>query len=764
MDGATNPAAGRGFSGLTRWLAERKGFATLAAVALGYGFLLGLRTVSDFDLFWQLASGRWVVQHHAVFSIEIFSYSAQGQPWIYPAASGVFFYLAYLLGGYGLLSWIGVAACCGTILILLRRGAEVSAALAIVLVPVIAARTAPRADLFTVVIFAAFLSVLWQQFQSGKSRLWLLPFLMLCWVNLHLGFVAGLALCCAYAGYEAVRIFRPENAAAAKKEIVQLGAWLGAVLVATLINPWGWNLYGALFRQDAVMSAHAAHIYEWSSMTLNSNSLKLAFDLRDADSAYIWLLVLAACAALVALWRREWVAAVVLVGSLWVGFRHIRFLAMLACVVIVVGGSVLQGGLRDLQQKFKGNHVLPGLKLILAAALVLLALVRSSDLVSNHAYFSRDQLSSFGAGLSWWFPDRAMDFVAREKLPGQVFNSYEEGGFLLWKLGPQYGDFVDSRAVPFGSDIFERMNQLLQAPPDSPDWEQTADFYGIKTVVFPLARYSGLKYVGGVLPLYCNSENWQPVYLDEVSIVIVRRSPETEDLIRRFHVDCATAPLPAPAVHQDRATEFNRWSNAASLLLALGRNQESAEASTRALSIFSDSPALWYFRARARLQTGDAAGAEKDLLQSARLEVREATWEELAQLYLNQRRYPEAIDALEKLSVLSPNPAQTLMTLGYAELQAGRAADALKAFDRAVAALPKDAGVLPVAEADHGRATAWLLSKNLQKARFFEEQAVKIAPQNPNYWAQLAGIYEGLGLDEDARRASEQAAALGGSQ
>ena len=105
MDGATNPAAGRGFPGLTRWLTERKGFVALAAVALGYGFLLGLRTVSDFDLFWQMASGRWVVQHHAVFSTEIFSYSAQGQPWIYPAGSGVFFYLAYLLGGYGLLSW-----------------------------------------------------------------------------------------------------------------------------------------------------------------------------------------------------------------------------------------------------------------------------------------------------------------------------------------------------------------------------------------------------------------------------------------------------------------------------------------------------------------------------------------------------------------------------------------------------------------------------------------------------------------------------------
>jgi Flp pilus assembly protein TadD len=54
-----------------------------------------------------------------------------------------------------------------------------------------------------------------------------------------------------------------------------------------------------------------------------------------------------------------------------------------------------------------------------------------------------------------------------------------------------------------------------------------------------------------------------------------------------------------------------------------------------------------------------------------------------------------------------------------------------------------------------------MLSKNLQKASFFEEQAVRMAPQNPNYWSQLARIYSLMGRDEDARRASEQAAELG---
>src|ERR1700749_525007 len=72
----------------------------LSAVALIYAFLTGFHTLQDFDLGWQLASGRWVVQHHQIFSTNVFSYTAHGVPWIYPVLSGVLFYLIYLAGGY----------------------------------------------------------------------------------------------------------------------------------------------------------------------------------------------------------------------------------------------------------------------------------------------------------------------------------------------------------------------------------------------------------------------------------------------------------------------------------------------------------------------------------------------------------------------------------------------------------------------------------------------------------------------------------------
>src|SRR5579863_7342957 len=174
----------------------------LGAIALVYACASGLRTVSDYDLGWQLASGRWMAQHHRIFSTDVFSYTAYGQPWIYPVGAGLIFYAAYLLGGYGLLSWIGAIACAGTVALLLRRGSLTTAILAIIAVPLIAYRTVPRADMFTVVLFAAFLSILWENFQTGRARLWVLPLLMIAWVNLHLGFVAGLGLAFAFAGID----------------------------------------------------------------------------------------------------------------------------------------------------------------------------------------------------------------------------------------------------------------------------------------------------------------------------------------------------------------------------------------------------------------------------------------------------------------------------------------------------------------------------------------------------------------------------------
>jgi hypothetical protein len=48
--------------------------------------------------------------------------------------------------------------------------------------------------MFTIVLVATFLSVLWERYEYGAGKLWPLILLMVAWVNLHLGFLSGLVL------------------------------------------------------------------------------------------------------------------------------------------------------------------------------------------------------------------------------------------------------------------------------------------------------------------------------------------------------------------------------------------------------------------------------------------------------------------------------------------------------------------------------------------------------------------------------------------
>ena len=314
----------------------RRLFLVLGAIALLYAFLAGLRTVSDPDLGWQMATGRWIAQHHHIFSTDVFSYTSDGEPWIYPVGSGLIFYAAYLLGGFALISWLGAAACVGTVALLLRRGSAVSAAIAILTVPLIASRTTPRAEMFTVVLFAAYLSLLWENYRTGRAALWLLPLLMIAWVNLHLGFVSGLGLIAAFVGAELLEL--PSSETRRREALQRLKRalpWYAAAAAATLVNPWGWGLYQALVRQNQAMDLHSHFIAEWASAGWSWANPFSSFSLRNTNETFNLLLVIVVIAVVSAFLQRRPAAAILMIGAMYETTRHVRMAALTGCVVVV---------------------------------------------------------------------------------------------------------------------------------------------------------------------------------------------------------------------------------------------------------------------------------------------------------------------------------------------------------------------------------------------------------------------------------------------
>jgi tetratricopeptide (TPR) repeat protein len=744
---------------------QRRVLFVLACIALIYAFLAGLRTIAEPDLGWQLATGRWVVQHHSVPSIDVLSYTAAGEPWTYPVGAGVIFYIAYLLGGYALISWLGATACVGTVALLLRRGSAVSAGIAILAVPLIAYRTAPRADMFSVVFFAAFLSLLWENYQTGRAPLWWLPLIMLVWVNVHFGFVVGLGLIVAYAGVELLdSVFSPSGRQEALHRLRRAALWFVATAAATLVNRWGWGIYRALALQQRASQAQQFWIGEWTSVPLNWSAFGRALSMRQSQDPIYILLVIAIAAAALALLRVQLGTAVVLLAATYPAVRYVRMGAIFACLVVVIGGTVLSAVLAGLGERIGATRIRSVIAIAAVALLAVVALLRCFDLVTDRTYFRSTETTALGAGLGWGFPVGGADFIARENLPGEIFNTYDEGGFLSWVLGPQRRDYIDPRDTLFGLARIQRHQELLRASPDSGPWEEEVSRYNINTVILPIAHLDESHYAR--LQNFCNSKSWQPVYLDEVSAVFVRRSPQTEELLKRFPVNCATAPLPARPPGNKRAEAFHAWANAASVLAALDRNSEALAAADHALDIFPGSAFLHVVRGDLLLATGSPNESVQEYRAAVALDPSEFTLSALASIYLKLGRKADAFASMERAAQVAQRPEMEYLNLAYAYLQSrpSQPEAALKALDEAVRSAPRnmkniDGGAFDVSIAQ-GRSSAWQSLGNLEEAIASQKEIVKLQPNSSDSLTRLAQLYRMNGHMEEANRAQEQAAAM----
>jgi len=395
------------------------------------------------------------------------------------------------------------------------------------------------------------------------------------------------------------------------------------------------------------------------------------------------------------------------------------------------------------------------------AALLLvavLALLHIADTVSDHSYLTTSDLSLFGTGLSWWYPSRAAAFIERNALPAQLFNDHNSGGYLTFRLGPGYRDFADGRAIPFGADILTEQAALAQSPPDSPLWTQQANRRGINTIILSIARFGGLESV----PLrdYCASSEWKPVYLDDVSIVLVRNLPQNQPWISRLAIDCAQqriAPPPAdPSSLRGRAELYNFFVNAASIYYVLGRDNDASDSIVQAEKLFTADANLSLLAGQLLQADGRLAEAESRYRRALSLRPTDNGWYLLARLFIMQKKYPEAAAAVQHSADLAVLPAERYRLLGNLELAMNKPADALPAFDRAEH-FGKKLAPLPSypffrAKVAEGRGRAWLALHDANRATAFAEESTRLAPE-PQRWNLLADCYAAQGRSTEAEQA-----------
>jgi hypothetical protein len=106
-------------------------------------------------------------------------------------------------------------------------------------------------------------------------------------------------------------------------------------------------------------------------------------------------------------------------------------------------------------------------------------------------------------------PVSAVRYLAAHDFNGNLFNSYNWGGYLLWSL-PQYPVFIDGRTDLYDDAI---INQWLQVVRAEDGWQDVLNRWDVHLVLLekdlPITK---------ILPL----SGWEQAYLDERAVIFRR--------------------------------------------------------------------------------------------------------------------------------------------------------------------------------------------------------------------------------------------------
>ena len=226
----------RGLARIPAWLWVGAGACVLV-------LLQGTQMLRDTDTFWQMKVGQWIIDHHAVPQVDVFSLTKAGAPWMSSSwLSQVLFAEVYAHAGWAgvvLLSALAIAVTFGLLVHLLERHIPSSYAcfVAIVAFALAAHHFLARPHVLAMPVMVAWIGGLMAASDTRtRPSLWLLPLIAL-WANLHGGFVLGLALI----GPIALDALWNAEPAQRKSVVVQWALFGLAALAAACLTPYGWN-------------------------------------------------------------------------------------------------------------------------------------------------------------------------------------------------------------------------------------------------------------------------------------------------------------------------------------------------------------------------------------------------------------------------------------------------------------------------------------------------------------------------------------------
>ena len=541
-----------------------------------FAAVAGLFKVKSYDVFWHLASGRWIVGHGGVPRTDPFRFTSHGTPWV--DHEWLFQTLLYsverLAGLNGLIvarAALAVTVAAILLVVLRRAGAPAAWAVFPVLVAVLGFRPRLflRPELATLLCLSLLLLLLEELRRAGGRRRHALAAgivaLAVPWANAHPGALAAPIVAGAFLlgsrlpGGRPREWHRPtgDDARASSPIAWRPIPWpwvfgLPALMtLALLATPNGWHILAVPTAIGSSLRGLNAVNPEW--LPLWKPSIARASVYLFAAAAALVTLALVTLRRTRRLDPATGLAAAALAALASTSIRH--------QALFYVGAAVLAGEcLADLARSrspaaaLSKNPARPRRTAHLATVLCLLAVAWALVPPSRGPLAPNQGLYHPGFGLQpGRFPtglaDRVAEWTERLNRPaepgeplGPLYNNVAWGGYLLWRLYPPRQVFLDGR-----NEVDPELLRALDTARRSNDaWSSLMSRYGVDGAVVryderrldvldPPERPGGRAVESHHTPhsVFFPRDEYALVAWDDVGMLLVKRTAARAALLAR---------------------------------------------------------------------------------------------------------------------------------------------------------------------------------------------------------------------------------------
>jgi tetratricopeptide (TPR) repeat protein len=240
--------------------------------------------------------------------------------------------------------------------------------------------------------------------------------------------------------------------------------------------------------------------------------------------------------------------------------------------------------------------------------------------------------------------------------------------------------------------------------------------------------------------------------MDTKAIVFVRNGSGPSNARRPIAVDCRTMNLLPSAekpLHgrREEAERYEELANASAIYAVLGRYGEAQNATDFAESLHSGDPTLAYVEAQTAVGMRRDDEAEVILKDALSKRQTDAGWYDLGMLYVHQRRYPEAISAMENSASFSYADYERYALIANIDLLEHFPQKALISFSQAERRSPYGKNSAFEAGIAEGQAAAYMQLQQPAKAVGLERLALLQSPGNQQRKNALARYCKAAGMN-----------------